>query len=336
MRLQKSAADGYQEASDGSMQLRVLVQCPQCRHKYQCKQYGPDIIIHAVLVLRKASAVEAKLLKVMDSELSATELNNKHSFLKETSLEELQDSCQRLQVYFNEIGFISQLVQPLDWDAWRPHVCELRSQRRCSPRNEARDSKPFRDPTLFLGLDELMTSEEQEFVTSLLISGKVDCLSQAAHILNGVLDMAASRTIENLSLFQSNAATRSSRPATNLQTMHRVRKEYPLPARMPRCVRLETYDPSLRSQRLLMFDTKSDGLVLINIRGVAGRLGLRKGDVVTHVNGEPVITQDDYHQALQQLQGEGSFWLIVNADDDTAAKLAERGQLMRAKGVTFH
>jgi hypothetical protein len=32
--LQRSAADGYSEASDGSNQLKVSVQCPQYRGKY--------------------------------------------------------------------------------------------------------------------------------------------------------------------------------------------------------------------------------------------------------------------------------------------------------------
>jgi hypothetical protein len=324
--LQQSAADGYQEASDGSKQLKVQVKCPQCREKYQCKTYPSDMIVGSVLILRKAASMESIILNQHDSELSATQLTMRSTFREQTSLEELQDAVRRLQFYEDEVGKNESRVQPLDWEAWRPHVRELASSRK------ATTGGSWRDPTLFHGLDELITGDEQEFVTALLISGKVECLSQAAHILSGILDMTASRTVEQLSSFTAAPGPAPTAPV-DAQTVLKIRKRYPLPTRMPRCVRLQVYDPS--SSSVLKFDKKSDCLALVGIKGPAGRLGLRKGDVVTHVNGEAVSTVDDYLLALQRAQGEETLWLIVNADTETAENLRNRAEKMRNEKVPF-
>lgn len=325
--LSRSAADGYQEASDGSNQVKVQMKCPQCREKYQSKTYPSDIIVSSVLLLRKASSIQKLILDQVDSELSASELGVKHSFLKTTSMEELQDAVSRLQFYNEEIGKNGErTVPPLDWEKWRAHVRELATN--SSSPKAAQQEKPWSDPTLFCGLDELITSDEQEFVTSLLTSGKVESLASAAHILNGILDMAATRAVQQLSTFAV------APPRLDAQALQKIRKKYPLPAHMPRCVRLPVYDPS--SDAVLRFDKKKpDSLALIGVRGTAGRLGLRKGDIVTHVNGEDVSSIEEYQRAFERCQGEETIFLIVNANAETAKSLRKRAETMRNDKFNF-
>jgi len=338
----QSASDGYQMASDGSQQLKVQVKCPQCREKYQCKTYSAGVVVSAILTMRKAAALEEIILTSNDSELRASDLSSKHAFLKEISLEELQDAVRRLQVYEREIGKATEdsTAQALDWDAWRPHVREF-SGKSGSVSTAKPEAKPRKwwDPTLFCGLDELMTIEEQEFVTDLLVQGKVELLAQAAHILNGILTMAATRAVQQMSEFATSSARKGLDPAT----LQKLRKRYPLPVRMPRCVQMEMYDPNVMSgspsSKPLKFDRQnndpSTALTLVGIRGAAGRMGLRKGDIVTHVNGEAVNSLQDFMYALKIAEDDEMFWLIVNADKATAQNLKSRAEKMRADNVKF-
>ena len=179
----------------------------------------------------------------------------------------------------------------------------------------------------------MITLDEQEFVTSLLVSGKVESLSQGAHILNGILEMAATRTVQQLSNFSSSSKP-TARPSIDPQKLQKIRKKYPLPTHMPRCVRLPVYDPS--TENVLKFDKKqTDNLTLTAVRGTAGRLGLRKGDVLTHFNGESVTTTSMLNMHLERCSGEETVWLIVNANEETAAHLKKRAETMQRDNVRF-
>ena len=303
-------------------------------------------------MLRKAASIQDTVLKQSDSELSATELGSKHEFLKSTSMEELQDAVRRLQVYQEEIGEAEKPVPVLDWDIWRPVVRASRpSPKTCiSPKasksqteEEAEDLSPWRDPSLFYGLDELMTMDEQEFVTSLLTSGHTQSLMQAAQILNGILDMAVSRGRTVLPAQQRGTSTarqqQQQKPKpVNPQKMQKIRKKYPLPPRMPQCVKLETYNPDGNHSPFKFESSKMTSLVLNTVKGTAGRLGLRRGDMVTHVNGDVVQTKDEYNAAVKQeiASAASEFWLTVNADMETAHELCKRALKMQEEKVDFY
>jgi signal recognition particle subunit SEC65 len=342
--LQRSAADGYQEASDGSNQLKVSVQCPQCRGKYDSKKYPSNIIVNSVLLLRKAHAL-SETLGQRDSELSATALQTKHSFIRETSLEDLKDAVRRLEVYHTEHG-VDNAVPPLDWKEWSRYLPENSNSSLQNNNLHATavvHRRPFCDLTLFMGLEELMTRDEQEFVTEMLSCGKAELLQQAAHILHGILHVSASRNAEGalqqLSTFGSNgsggssSATRKGMTKQELADTQKARKRWPLPTRMPRCVSLPVYDPEARS-KLLKFKKhaadESQELVLAGVRGPAGRSGLRVGDIVTHIQGEAVTAQTDYAKAMWREFAEdpndGSRLIVVNADDEIAKILHERSE----------
>jgi len=310
----KSAKDGYQEASDGSRQVKISVCCPQCRSKYKSDKYSSEIIVESVLLLRQAHSLSDRMHQG-DSELSATELGQKYSFLHTTSLEHLHDAHRRLQIYHDEIG--KEPVPPLDWNKWKNVLPDKKAN--------SRKSSMFIDPTLFLGLEDFMTAEEQIYVTQLLTCGNNEGLAQAAFILHSVLQVVATRqaklAVQALSSF-------SQKPTFDT---HKIRKLFPLPNRMPRCVVLPVYDPE-GSKRLLKF--KQDSLELAQVRGPAGQSGLRKGDLVTHVQGEAVETAERFQQVLLRLYTEEeNFMVVVNADGETAQALEERAQKMRKAKV---
>jgi hypothetical protein len=338
-KLHKSSSDGYTEASDGSRQVKVSLRCPVCRGAYKNvtdESVSASNIVTAVLKLRRAAStpLPGHEKHANDSELSATALSARNNFLQDTCLKELQDSVGILQHYHDSIDDKDcGTVESLDWDAWRPFL----QQHQSSPKNAVDDVLP-RDPTLFMGLEDLLSTDEQEFITSMLVSGKTESVAQAAHLLHGILEVSAGRkaaaTVQQIANFSSVA---------QVEHQHKVRKRFPLPSSMPRAVTLPVYNPLDKNPPLKFInkDVKtmdSSELTLAGVRGPAGKVGLRKGDVVTHVGGDRVDVFGNFTVALQQLLGEGheTVQITVNANDETARQLKERAQEMKKQGIRFH
>lgn len=341
-----SAADGYQEASDGSNQVKVHVQCPQCRGKYECKAYNSEVIVSSVLLLRQAHGLTNKL-SMCDSDLPASELGGRATFLRNQSIEGLQDAVRRLRVYHDDHA-IADKVPDLDWKEWSKHLpatCDKSKQQSLGSNGGllfSNKEPPFIDATLFMGLEELMTTDEQEFVTGLLISSEPQLLQQAAQILHGMLHVShkqtAGTTLAQLSLGgggnTSNAPARAQpRPLSQqeLKDLNMARKRWPLPTRMPRLVQLPVYDPD-SSAKLLKFKKNTNELVLAAVRGPAGRSGLRVGDIVTHLQGEEVDVQETFSRRMAREFADDpteTVTFVVNADMETATALMERSKEIR-------
>lgn len=369
--MQKSASEGYQMASDGSRQVKVKVMCPQCRSKYSLpdnkSKYPSDVIIKSVLVLRRTHEMQS-LLRESDSNLTASELAAKDRFVRKTSMESIEDAVRRLDVYHKEIGK-PIVVPPPDYAFFKTQLQQKLAADSIETANsedsgcDGSGGPPWKDPTLFCGLDELMTDDEQEFISHLLVSGKVELLLQAALILHGILFMnrrdCVVDTVNQLSNFGGggvgsggSSSTTRRRPSKSKATIalhQRVRNRYPLPARMPRAVSLPVYHPE-HDKPLLNFKDKAGGdLVLKNVRGPAGQLGLRKGDVVTHVGGEPVHSQFDFTKAMIEVaehhsgtaaagsgggaNGGSTVLIVVNADEESAAELRDRATKMQQDNI---
>jgi hypothetical protein len=465
-RFVQAAAEGYQMASDGSHQVKVIVKCPVCRSKYQITNhnddtshnytntnnnitttvgsklctYSSEIIVQAVLTLRQATTMEA-LMNAQDCDLNASTLAKRQQFIEDISMEELEDAYIRIQAYHNALVAIRKYkcpgsnnnndddtnvlhVVPLDWELFRP---VLRAKRVVPNNNNQKgtnngtnnintatgnnhaiaiSSAPgWKDPTLFGGLEELMTSSEHEFITSMLISGQSETLSQAASILHSVMDITSSRraqtavrqmagTVQSYpdpqlssgataaTTTTSTASSLLSRPvrfsAKESEHIQRVRGRFPLPIHMPRCVSIPLHDPDqvmgTRSQLLYFIkDTSNKStastsndqydnsttataiskqhqytLTLQSVSGVAGRVGLRKGDIVTHVEGNAVETYDEFATMLQQLLlsqsstnisqngGTPNVHIIVNATPEIAEALRKRYDDMQKANVRFY
>jgi hypothetical protein len=417
-KLCQAAADGYTLASDGSHQVKVALQCPQCRGPYNSKRtssssvkttaqdglklavsssssYSPvtlsssssaTMVVTAVLKLRQAVSIPlpGSAGYLNDSECSATTLSTRRTFLQEVTVKELQDSVAILQEYNDSMdddkhcGTAAMTVPNLDWDAWRSFLESYKSS--SSPQNanissvETIDAVLPRDPTLFLGLEDLLSLDEQEFITTMLVSGRAETIAQAAHLLQSIVELVTpqkSATGKNVAR-SSHSLPRQRAVATltaaQREHQQKIRKRFPLPLHMPRAVMLPAYNPLDVSKAPLKFvdatkanaastskDSKSDvkpantataELTLASVRGTAGPVGLRKGDVVTHVMGERVATWSEFTIALQhQLDkrnadsttaASGLVQITVNANEETARLLQVRAQEMKQQGVRFH
>jgi hypothetical protein len=335
-----AAGEDYQVASDGSRQVKVKVMCPQCRDDYKHDDYTAKQIVRACLLLRRAASLEPLLTTAQDSELSASELSQRHVFVRDVSLSDLQEAQRILTSYQSVIKDKEcEPVKEPAWDVWKDRLQESSSH---SSHEQKSDPVPWRDPTLFAGLEVFMYVEEQQFLTKLLTSGDAASLAQAADILQGVLQVSSSRqavqTLSELSNFSISGSTPSKKAVEELQ---RIKKRFPLPRTMPRSVSLPTYDPD-GGKKLLHF--KKGTLSLSAVRGPAGKVGLRVGDVVTHVNGTEVTTKEECHAALlsaaaassaEAAAANATMQIVVNANAETAASLKQRAADMKNKGIVF-
>lgn len=314
-----SEAQGYQEASDGSRQLKVHVACPLCRAKYTSPQSPlSGDTVRGVLLLRQCHA-RSKLIFSPDAELSARELTTKHDFLTRTlrggSIDPLVDAIHRYQAYQRDIGkeiVIGDGMTALwDLDAWKQ---AMPSTAALVPTNHDTDDIPVPqiDPTLFMGLHELLQEDEQRLLTQYFTSGDADRVAQASFILMTIVQQGP-RTGQNQN---------TSHSAHRYKDLSKIRQRFPLPLRHPACVSLPNQDG------LLKFGNKDGSLVLTRVLGVAGRSGLRRGDRVTHVQGEPLANVDELERRREELGADCQLFVVVNATLEVAQLLRERGQKM--------
>lgn len=370
------------------------------------KNSASSAVVAAVLKLRQAAStpLPGDDGYLNDSELSATALSNRQLFLQDVSVKELQDSVTILQDYHDSMDDDKDLITTvpgLDWDAWRLFLQHHQS----SPRNNNsnfstgndkngcahnRDTVLPRDPTLFMGLEDFLSLDEQEFITSMLVSGHGETLAQAAHLLQSIVEIMAPSNKNkktNIALKATTTAQAAAVVATKTTTAQRdhqqkIRKRFPIPLHMPRAVMLPAYNP-LEPKPPLNFEkskvaapiisttstngssstddtnnktatnagaaapqstsSSSSDLTLASVRGAAGPVGLRKGDVVTHVMGERVHSWSEFTVSMQQRllhqqnsNSSDAVQIIVNASDETALQLRVRAQAMKQQGVRFH
>lgn len=375
--MQKSEADGYELASDGSRQVKYRIACPSCRSKYVAPEQlllsemnsdeekksndrkppspiNNQLIAGSVLLLREAYDA-AKLLKEEDCALSSSNLKKKYEFIQEMTLDDLKDAWYTYQDY------LSMIQKETDYEFyWEedfqllPRSLPAASSLSAIQRREQKlQTRPWRDPTLFIGLEELMTLQEQEFVTELMCSNDSRSLAQAAHIMHGVLtsmgnERASARAIQDLSAFGTAPPAQQTRqfmppPPLHPKEMQKIRGRFPLPGHMPRCVIIPVYDVTeSKRNHPLRFERSArnvnHGLTLTEVRGVAGRSGLRRGDVVTHINAEPIYNLSDFDQAVLNSfhsSAEGDLMIVVNAHAETAHALRTRAQEMQRAKVQF-
>jgi hypothetical protein len=376
-----SSSQPYQEASDGSKQLKVQLQCPQCRTKYPHRQ-----IVQDILLLRQAVRLQPLFFeKYKESNLKASELATKQAFLEQVSWEALNESWLRVNKYFqdrhkNDTDSSAEYFQiPKLPPQWKEHLIH---QPPSHPQQQQDDpqSKLYMtgmgqaqytlvDPTLFRGMEEAMTLCEQQFLSELLVSGSVPSLVQAAMILHGMLQMmhqgglkarAAAAGPSKSSSSSSTAAIHSSfsnlsqdsnknnkknnnfRLLTTGSTLlypdmdlNLLKKRFPLPATMPRWILMPVYHPNKRGAPLKV-KQHTWGLEIKSVSGSAGQQGIRKGDVVTHVNEETCesLTVEEFSAYMLSLYNTANatsdsnanqtMSLVVNAHPEAAQALQQR------------
>lgn len=340
-----SSKDDYQMASDGNRHVKIWLHCPQCRGN----------LTHSItdtIMLRKAKTAE-KFREVADSELNATELRLKHEYIT-LYAHDVQHAEARLIKFHTDNGKTDELPAPLSFeheeDGKKPAPVE----------------KSLIDTTLFQGLESVMSDDEREYVQNLFISGYPQNLANGAQILNGILQL----TLQGMA--PKNTTQRSwNDERKHIERMELFRKRYPLPARMPKYYVLNSFPIS---NRTIMFeDEQWDGSIadafsrvhvrkpkpnpgmddilrdaesthlpprarvkISSVKGQAGKVGLQKGDVVTHIGGEPFDgTSGELKSLIASFYVEdpsSTFQIVVNADECTAEVLKLRYQKCR-KGI---
>jgi hypothetical protein len=395
--LLQTSSQPYQEASDGSKQMKVPLQCPQCRTRYPHRQ-----IVQDVLLLRQAFRLEPLFLtnataSSSSSTMRASDLSAKQDFLDQVTLQALQDSWARVDKYLKNrshphegfevdtITATSSRIPPLPME-WKDHLLQLDDDNETNNGHAKHKSSSslgggqamydLVDPTLFQGMEETMTLSEQEFLSKLLVSGSASNLMIAAQILHGMVQLmmqggvkARQNNNNNHSLNISELATNTPLSATNNNNnnnYHRqfrmlalgtnllypdmelatLRKRFPLPRHMPRLVILPVYHPDRRGVPLQV-KNHPRGLEITSVKGSAGQQGLRKGDVITHMNEEPCCDSSssssscssgefaNYMRTLYEAQqqqdktttttkNQATVSLVVNAHEETAMELQKR------------
>jgi hypothetical protein len=337
-----SSKDDYQMASDGNRHVKVSLQCPQCRGNL-------SRTITDTVMLRKAKTAE-KFRDVDDSELNATELRMKHDFIT-LYAKDVQNAEARLIKFHADNGNSDDLPAPLsfdrDDDGATTQVVET----------------AFIDTTLFQGVESAMSDDERRYVQDLLVSGDPESLACGAQILNGIQQLM----IKGMS--PKNSSQRSwAEERKHIEKMELFRKRYPLPARMPKYFVLSAF-PTYK--KIVTFhDDQWDGSIadaftrvyvgkqkpnrgvdnilgeaesthlppqarvkIGSVKGEAGKLGLQKGDVVTHVCGEAfegcAADLSELIASLYDCDRNCTFQIVVNADNCTAEVLKTRARACR-------
>jgi hypothetical protein len=365
----RSSKDDYQEASDGSRQVKVKVICPQCRGRY-------PMDISKVLLLRRAHSLGSAIVddetgnRHDDSELTATQLSTKRDFFSHSKKRQV-DKAHQLYLQVMEGKIEADVMTSAETVCQRLFVGipESESKEGDEDDDDYRDvnsSTPKKPPppendvddTLFQGLEDCLGKDEKVFLTQLLTSGDAQKLAQAAMILNGILKLSTSaQSLLNKLSFEQHSTSKA-------DVIDKMKKSFPLPNHMPGYFVIPVYShkqdylnvkdgdwdgsitPPVRSKKV--FDSiyghhyhlplEARPVVLVKgVRGPVGRVGLRKSDVVTHVNdmdwtGTARELQEYIYQ-LYELEQQDEITMTVNANPETATFLKVRHGMMENSRV---
>ena len=384
-----TSSQPYQEASDGSNQLKIPLQCPQCRTKYPQRQ-----VLQDVLLVRQACRLQKYFFadhnnnnsNISEATLKASELATKQAFLEQVTWEALKESWVRVDKYLKDHGKViindnnnsvaaapssSMTIPklPAQWKAILMHKPQQpEKELSSSPSNASTNvgmgqaQYTLVDPTLFRGMEESMTLDEQQFLSELLVSGTVPNLTQAAQILYGMLQVLQKGGVQHrdrslatsFSNISDNHTTSTGNNANSKYTRKKksfrllttgtnllypdmdpaiLKKKFPLPPLMPRWIILPIYHPEKRGAAPWKLKNHNWGLEIVSVKGAAGQQGLRCGDVITHINEESVETCsvdefNNYMKTLYKLQTSNTMSLVVNAHPEAAQALQQRSYEM--------
>mmetsp|Transcript_19298 Transcript_19298/g.21549 ORF Transcript_19298/g.21549 Transcript_19298/m.21549 type:complete len:394 (+) Transcript_19298:203-1384(+) len=334
-----SSGDDYQMASDGNRHVKISLTCPQCRGDLQHT-------IKDTLTLRKAKNCE-RFDDILDSELTATELKQKHEYMK-LYANEVKHAELRLRKFHRDNGESYKVPEPLQ--------IQQKLVQATSPKKSS-----FIDSTIFQGIEIAMSTEEQEYVQDLMTMGQSENLAHAAQILDGILQLTM------LGMVPKNLKERSrNEERRHIEIMDVFKKQCPLPARLPKyymlssfpsrksCIQFEDdlWDGSIVDAFSRMSVTNKRNLQgiqnimkganvskfqpklrvrITSVKGQAGKVGLQKGDIITHLNGEIFQgSANDIQEYISRLyesdNGSSKFQIVVNADDATAKALKLRSE----------
>lgn len=221
------------------------------------------------------------------------------------------------------------------------------------------------DETLFQGFDEFINRDERIYLTELFTDGEVRSVSQAALIMNGVRRLALTGK-HKTSRVQQEKTMSKREVQQQIDHIDQMKVQFPLPNHMPGYFLIPTYSyregymtlkdkpwdgsmtPPQRSQRVFeqvysRFYTKPkrEELYPLNVatvqavRGPIGRLGLRRDDIITHVdddewNGTAAELQE-YIYDCHAKHPRNEISITVNANEETCQFLKIRSEMMQRR-----
>jgi hypothetical protein len=219
------------------------------------------------------------------------------------------------------------------------------------------------DDSLFQGLHDFLGWDEKVFLTDLFTSADVGKLMQASMILNGVLKMSMQPPSQRPQIPNPNRKRVNYKKEIDL--LEQTKKSFPLAMHMPGYFIIPSF--TVKQQYLSFEDQQWDGsitspaqstrvfksiyadnyqppnvknprpvVIIQAVRGPAGRVGLRRGDIITHINEMEWV--GNAHELLQHIQNlrefhnEQNISITVNATPEVGKFLQVRKQMMeRAK-----
>ncbi|KAG7354126.1 hypothetical protein IV203_003482 [Nitzschia inconspicua] len=232
-----------------------------------------------------------------------------------------------------------------------------RSTKKSSPRNK----KPTVDDTLFQGLHDFISKDEKIYLTELFASGDLRSLAQAAMILHGILRLSMSGKAAAFAK-QNEVPMSKYEMQKQVDLIAKTKASFPLPNHMPGYFLIPSY--SKRDGFMTLADQEWDGSIappqvsqrvfdqiygslykppqdeypkavvtVQGVRGPVGRLGLRRGDVVTHVNevewkGSAIDLQQ-YIYDCHTNHPQDEISLMVNCTSATATFLKLRNDMVQ-------
>lgn len=227
--------------------------------------------------------------------------------------------------------------------------------------NPGGNKKPSIDDTLFQGLEDFVNRDEKIFLTELFTSGVVRDLAQAAMIMHGVLRLSS--TGKAAAIAKSHDLAMSKHEVQKVvEFIAQTKVSFPLPAHMPGYFLIPAYSP--RDGFMVLKDKDWDGSIkppqrsqrifddvygkyysppqaeypqrvvaIHSVRGPVGRVGLRKGDVITHVNEiEWKGTAEELQNYIYEChasQSHEEISLTLNSNPETARFLQVRREMMQ-------
>jgi len=220
------------------------------------------------------------------------------------------------------------------------------------------------DETLFQGFDEFMNKDERIFLTDLFTDGDVRSVSQAALIMNGVRRLAMTGKHKSTAMREERMSKQELQQ--KIDRIDQLKVRFPLPNHMPGYFLIPTY--SYREGYMTLKDKPWDGSMtppqrskrvfetvyskhyqrprpndeypvqvttIQAVRGPIGRLGLRRDDIITHVE------DAEWHGSAEDLQNyiyechakhpKNEISITVNATPETCEFLRVRNEMMMRK-----
>ena len=217
--LLSSSKDGFQEASDGNMHVKVYLHCPNCRSDLSHS-------IRDTLLLRKVN-------ELRNTEIPETEWTNSQIRLKKAlHTNEVQQAIKHARKmeaeYFGNEDDFDDDDDDYDYDdddyfdggddedytveQWgvEADISNGVHTSFYSPRPPdpvIREEAIRVDPTLFAGLDYFLAEDERREVTKLMTRGDPSLLAEAAEILHTVAQNISSNPTKPASLAANNRPT---------------------------------------------------------------------------------------------------------------------------------